>query len=90
LLGASLFHVHNITEANAAITENRGPPFDRVYVAENNASESELLGAPTKKRKRPWSTTPYSIDCELPVKIRCLSNELLIQSLIIGGIMERA
>ncbi|KAK3370322.1 hypothetical protein B0H63DRAFT_440707 [Podospora didyma] len=92
VLGASLSRVYNIDEAKQEMkaAEDSGHPFDWVYV--DGKSDQGRLFAPSvpsaadgKKRKRA-STASVA---EPPSKrVRTLSDELVIQSLILGRLIE--
>lgn len=94
VLGASLSRVYTIDEARKQLKarEDASHPFDWVYVDEKMVGRADLftdlVSPPTagKKRKRridmDTSTRPA------PKKLRALSDELVIQSLILGRLME--
>ena len=93
LLGGSLVRVHTIEEARAKLLEReaRGEPFDWVYVDDQVHNAEEALfkpkgaGALPKKRKR----HARGDDGDRPPKrIRTLNDELVIQSLILGRLIE--
>jgi len=97
VLGASLTRVYGVDEARAEIkaAEGEGRAFDWVYV--DGKEEEEALFAATsrlppaaggKKRKR--TSGASSAGAELPPvkRIRTLSDELVIQSLILGRLIE--
>lgn len=93
VLGASLTRVYSIEEARAELkaAQDSGRPFDWVYV--DGKSDKEALfasGQPAgKKRKRASTTAAASFAGERPLKkIRTLSDELVIQSLILGRLIE--
>ncbi|KAL2132121.1 hypothetical protein VTI74DRAFT_4210 [Chaetomium olivicolor] len=88
VLGASLTRVYSIDEARAEMkaAEENGRPFDWVY-ADGKSNEDALFasgpGAGGKKRKR------ANLAAQRPVKrVRTLSDELVIQSLILGRMIE--
>lgn len=90
VLGASLSRVYSVDDARATLRamEDLGRPYDWVYVA-GKVDRSDIFAeaAPpdTKKRKRSGS---HANGGPAPKKIRTLSNELVIQSLILGRLME--
>ncbi|KAI2643174.1 hypothetical protein GGS21DRAFT_495073 [Xylaria nigripes] len=96
VLGASLVRVHSIEEARTELreAESRGEAFDWVYVNDQvRDARTALFGIcssekPSKKRGRA-SSTATDIDHERPPKrIRTLNDELVIQSLILGRLIE--
>lgn len=98
VLGASLSRVYTLDEARECLRamEDLGRPFDWVYVDEKVAGEGALfppVAAPAKnggagrKRKREAAKAPRSVGPS-PKRIRTLSNELVIQSLILGRLIE--
>lgn len=92
VLGASLSRVYSVEEAKAEMkaAEDSGRPFDWVYV-DGKPDEDALFAAGPgpgpaggKKRKR-----TAAVAAERPVKrVRTLSDELVIQSLILGRLIE--
>lgn len=97
VLGASLSRVYTIDEARKQLKarEDAGNPFDWVYVDEKMTGGADLFSssisisttstAGGKKRKR---KSELSTAGPPPKKIRGLSDELVIQSLILGRMME--
>ena len=90
VLGACLSRVYSIDEAKVKLkaAEDAGQPFDWVYVDEKTAGKGELFLARTaegKKRKRGGTGTYHGPP---PKKVRTLSDELVVQSLIFGSIIE--
>ncbi|KAK4122240.1 hypothetical protein N657DRAFT_599182 [Parathielavia appendiculata] len=92
VLGASLTRVYTVDEARAEMkaAEDAGQPFDWVYVDGKPDEEALFAAGPTgtagRKRKRA-ATGSFAV--QLPVKrVRTLSDELVIQSLILGRIIE--
>ncbi|KAK0652275.1 hypothetical protein B0T16DRAFT_387565 [Cercophora newfieldiana] len=92
VLGASISRVYSTEEARVEIKaeEDKGTPFDWVYV-DGKEDAGDLFATPGtgsgRKRKRvsAVATTPS----EPPLKkIRTLSDELVIQSLILGRLIE--
>lgn len=88
VLGASLTRVHSVEQARAEIkaADEAGQPFDWVYVDGKPNEEALFATGPAggKKRKRAASSA-----AQRPVKrIRTLSDELVIQSLILGRLIE--
>ncbi|KAL2262910.1 hypothetical protein VTK26DRAFT_8959 [Humicola hyalothermophila] len=95
VLGASLKRVYSIEEAKKEMkaAEDAGAPFDWVYV-DGKADEDALFGVGSapggKKRKRATATSfRGSAAAEQPLKrARTLGDELVIQSLILGRLIE--
>ncbi|KAI8960577.1 hypothetical protein F5Y11DRAFT_349401 [Daldinia sp. FL1419] len=94
VLGGSLVRVYSLEEARAKLRdeESRNRPFDWVYVdgSLHNAQDA-LFGsstgtAATKKRKR--QSTGSEDAGPPPKRIRSLNDELVIQSLILGRLIE--
>lgn len=92
VLGASLSRVYTVDEARKQLkaSEDAGHPYDWVYVEEKMAGRAALFAdneapAASKKRKRKSAGSAAS---PAPKKIRTLSNELVIQSLILGRLIE--
>lgn len=100
VLGGSLVRVHTIEEARAKLLEReaRGEPFDWVYVDDQVHNAEDALfgpgpgtgpkgasGAPGRKRKR--RITQDEAD-RPPKRIRTLNDELVVQSLILGRLIE--
>lgn len=94
VLGASLVRAHGMAEAQEMIRgqELLGKPFDWVYVDENTGTVEDLLGgapaaasATAGSRKRKRAVTPRVSGVK---KIRTLNDELVIQSLILGKMIE--
>ncbi|KAH6850718.1 hypothetical protein B0I37DRAFT_119595 [Chaetomium sp. MPI-CAGE-AT-0009] len=90
VLGASLTRVYSVDEAKAEMkaAEDAAQPFDWVYVDGKSDEEALFATGPTggKKRKR---TSTASFAVQPPVKrVRTLSDELVIQSLILGRLIE--
>ncbi|KAF6787928.1 decarboxylase-like protein [Colletotrichum sojae] len=96
VLGATLSRAYNLDEARDAMKEREdaNDPFDWVYVDEHTGSEEGLFGAaappaPRTSRKRKRAAAPAKDENERPPKkIRTLSDELVIQSLILGRMIE--
>ncbi|RYO77140.1 hypothetical protein DL762_009452 [Monosporascus cannonballus] len=94
VLGGSLVRVNTLEEARAKLLEReaRGEPFDWVYLgdhihnAEGTLFGSGTAGAPSRKRKR-RSAGEGEMD-RPPKRIRSLNNELVVQSLILGRLIE--
>ncbi|KAI0872275.1 hypothetical protein GGS24DRAFT_23260 [Hypoxylon argillaceum] len=94
VLGASLVRVHSVEEARARLreAESGDNTFDWVYVDEHiQNARTALFGSgssegASKKRKRPSAGT--DLDEPPPKRIRTLNNELVIQSLILGRLIE--
>ncbi|PKS09819.1 hypothetical protein jhhlp_004442 [Lomentospora prolificans] len=96
ILGAKLTRMYNISDARAALRhhEARNQKFDWVYVDEETGSLEQLFStkalgqkAPSRKRKRPKAKETIG-DEPAPGRVRYLSNELVIQSLIMGRIID--
>jgi hypothetical protein len=95
VLGASLVRVHSLEEARAKLrqAESEDDDFDWVYVDDHlQDARTVLFGAGTrvgisKKRKR-RSTSVDTGDDRPPKRIRTLNDELVIQSLILGRLVE--
>ncbi|GKT84358.1 ubiD family decarboxylase [Colletotrichum tofieldiae] len=98
VLGATLSRAYNVNEAKETLRhrEMLEDPFDWVYVDENTGSEEELFNSDplpmkasksSKKRKRA-SAPAADAETRPPKRIRTLSNELVIQSLILGRMIE--
>ncbi|KAJ9142782.1 DNA repair protein crb2 [Pleurostoma richardsiae] len=91
VLGASLSRVYTPEEARAKLkaSEDLGRPFDWVYVDEKLDKAELFLPGPSvaesKKRKRASSAAPTAPPSK---RIRTLSDELVIQSLILGRLIE--
>ena len=101
ILGARLIRAYNIRDARNALrrSEARDQKFDWVYVDEETGSVEQLFSAKApeektaskKKRKRSGgggSQVAVEQDGPAPGRVRCLSNELVIQSLIMGRIID--
>ncbi|KAH8165880.1 hypothetical protein CIB48_g2378 [Xylaria polymorpha] len=94
VLGASLVRVHSVEEARAKLreAETGDNAFDWVYVDDHlQDARTSLFGStsrerPSKKRKR--TSTNTDVDDQPPKRIRTLNDELVIQSLILGRLIE--
>ncbi|RYP56400.1 hypothetical protein DL769_009922 [Monosporascus sp. CRB-8-3] len=94
VLGGSLVRVNTLEEARAKLLEReaRGEPFDWVYLGDHiHDAEGTLFGsgtseAPSRKRKR-RSAGEGGTD-RPPKRIRSLNDELVVQSLILGRLVE--
>ncbi|KAI0852327.1 hypothetical protein F5Y00DRAFT_193259 [Daldinia vernicosa] len=94
VLGGSLVRVFSLEEARVKLRdeESRNRPFDWVYVDDSlHNAQDALFGSSTgntttRKRKR-QSTGSEEADPP-PKRIRTLSDELVIQSLILGRLIE--
>lgn len=92
VLGASLTRVHSVEEARAKLREAEcgNDAFDWVFVDDHlQDAKAALFGSgsnegTSKKRKR-VSADPGDLP---PKRIRTLNNELVIQSLILGRLIE--
>jgi hypothetical protein len=95
VLGASLLRVHSMEEARVKLREAESGDngFDWVYVDDDlQDARTALFGSgtgegPPKKRKRK-STGTDTGDNRPPKRIRALNDELVIQSLILGRLIE--
>ena len=91
VLGASLSRVYGVEEGRAELkaAEDSGHPFDWVYVDDKSDKVDLFSAAPTgDKRKRKRASTSASAADPPLKKIRTLSDELVIQSLILGRLIE--
>jgi hypothetical protein len=91
VLGASLTRVYSIEEAKVEMkaAEDAGSPFDWVYVDGKPDEDALFATGPVGGKKRKRATTATSFAAERPLKrIRTLSDELVIQSLILGRLIE--
>ncbi|KAI1458465.1 hypothetical protein F4805DRAFT_140394 [Annulohypoxylon moriforme] len=95
ILGGSLVRVNSLEEARTQLLdgESQDQPFDWVYVDDDNLPKAQnALYGPTagngasKKRKRQSIGTNESD--RPPKRIRTLSDQLVIQSLILGRLIE--
>ncbi|KAI1746072.1 hypothetical protein F4680DRAFT_442343 [Xylaria scruposa] len=94
VLGASLVRVHSIEEARATLreAESGNNAFDWVYVDDHLQDvKSALFGSTSnegnsKKRKR--TSTGADVGDQPPKRIRTLNDELVVQSLILGRLIE--
>ncbi|KAI6087010.1 hypothetical protein F4821DRAFT_237392 [Hypoxylon rubiginosum] len=94
VLGGSLVRVRSLEEARAKLREGESldQPFDWVYIDDNlHNAQRALFGSATddttsKKRKRKSVDSKESD--QPPKKIRTLDHELVIQSLILGRLIE--
>ncbi|TQN70068.1 DNA repair protein crb2 [Colletotrichum shisoi] len=98
VLGATLSRAYSVDEAKETLRHREllNDPFDWVYVDEHTGSEEGLFNHDppstktskgSKKRKRAAATAVDEAD-RPPKRIRTLSNELVIQSLILGRMIE--
>lgn len=94
VLGASLSRVYNLDEARKQLKarEDAGHPYDWVYVDEKMAGRADLFAdsglPPTAGKKRKRKSGVDTSHGPAPKRIRTLSDELVIQSLILGRLME--
>lgn len=97
VLGASLSRVYSVEEAKAEMeaAEHSGRPFDWVYVNGKSDEDALFTARPGpvggKKRKRGSMAAENAAAATVgrPLKrIRTLSDELVIQSLILGRLIE--
>ncbi|KAK4164931.1 hypothetical protein QBC43DRAFT_317160 [Cladorrhinum sp. PSN259] len=92
ILGATLTRVYNVEEARAQVkaAEDSGWPFDWIYVDGKAIEKAIFSAAPSsanKKRKRASMGIDNDAGPRLK-KIRTLNDELVIQSLILGRLIE--
>ncbi|KAI1425833.1 hypothetical protein F5Y12DRAFT_321140 [Xylaria sp. FL1777] len=95
VLGASLVRVYSVEEARAKLreVESESDAFDWVFVNDHlQDAQNALFGSgssegASKKRKR-MSADVDVVDDRPPKRIRILNNELVIQSLILGRLIE--
>ncbi|KAK3997499.1 DNA repair protein crb2 [Cladorrhinum sp. PSN332] len=93
ILGATLTRVYNVEEARAQIkvAEDSGWPFDWIYVDGKVIEKAIFSAAPSgnnnNKRKRASMGADKTIGPPAK-KIRTLNDELVIQSLILGRLIE--
>ncbi|KAH9993350.1 hypothetical protein F4779DRAFT_231797 [Xylariaceae sp. FL0662B] len=100
VLGGSLVRVHSLEEAKAKLREKeaQGRPFDWVYVDDHHLHDVQtaLLGPGAtagettgpRKRKRQSAAAEAGESDRPPKRIRTLNDELVIQSLILGRLIE--
>lgn len=98
VLGADLERVNTPTEAGEKLREREeaGSPFDWVYPDGDDTIFNVMTGGPptqvgnTKKRKRQSTTNSVSGSFGTPLRSmpRILTDELIIQSLILGRLIE--
>jgi hypothetical protein len=90
VLGASLTRVYGVEEARAEMkaAEDAGLPFDWVYVDGKPEEEALFATGPVGAKKRKRASVAGGA-AQPPVKrVRTLSDELVIQSLILGRLIE--
>ncbi|POS73404.1 hypothetical protein DHEL01_v208202 [Diaporthe helianthi] len=97
VLGASVSIVHTVGEARKQLkeSEDASGPYDWVYLDERMSGGAALFAdktgststAPAAIRKRKRKSTIEALT-PAPKKIRTLSDELVIQSLILGRLIE--
>ncbi|KAJ4389640.1 radiation sensitive protein rad9 [Gnomoniopsis smithogilvyi] len=98
VLGASLSRVYTVEEARRQLKarEDAGRTFDWIYVVDDKVDVEEIFVSRTagaaegsRKRKRRGDTGKGDLSTAPPAKrVRALSDELVIQSLILGRLME--
>ncbi|KAK8065896.1 DNA repair protein rhp9 [Apiospora hydei] len=96
VLGANLERVNTPTEAGDLLRERdeAGSPFDWVYPDGDDTIFSVLTNGPptqvsnTKKRKRQSTTNSGSFGTPLRNMPRILTDELIVQSIILGRLVE--
>lgn len=100
VLGASLSRVYTVEEARRQlkVREDAGRAFDWVYVVDEKVDAEQMFvssatGAAvgSRKRKRRSGSDDAGASTVPPAKrVRALSDELVIQSLILGRLMEES
>ncbi|EFQ36149.1 UbiD family decarboxylase [Colletotrichum graminicola M1.001] len=98
VLGATLSRAYSVDEAKETLRHREllGDPFDWVYVDEHTGSEEGLFspdyqptkGSKTSKKRKRANPPAAKEAARAPKRIRTLSNELVIQSLILGRMIE--
>ncbi|KAI1376631.1 hypothetical protein F4677DRAFT_83982 [Hypoxylon crocopeplum] len=93
VLGGSLVRVNSVEEARVKLREkeSQGQPFDWVYVDDHlHNSQNALFGTTgdTGPKKRKRQSTGSEEPDRPPKRIRTLNDELVIQSLILGRLIE--
>ncbi|KAI0381904.1 hypothetical protein F5Y04DRAFT_62181 [Hypomontagnella monticulosa] len=91
VLGGSLVRVYSLEEARTKLRdhEDEGQPFDWVYVDDYlHDAQNALFGSNTGAKKRKRKSTEPEESEPPPKRIRTLSDELVIQSLILGRLIE--
>ncbi|KAG7106240.1 DNA repair protein crb2 like [Verticillium longisporum] len=92
VLGASLARAYKMDEAKRMMREKEllEAPFDWVYVDENTGTDEELFMAvpPTQETRKRKRVSAGGDSAPPPKRIRTLSDELVIQSLILGRMIE--
>ncbi|KAI5924091.1 hypothetical protein F4810DRAFT_144329 [Camillea tinctor] len=97
VLGASLVRVHTLEEARARLRkaeDGENEVFDWVYVDDHlHDAQTALFGpapgeAGARKRKRQSAPAAVDGNDRPPKRIRTLNDELVIQSLILGRLIE--
>ncbi|TPX08185.1 uncharacterized protein E0L32_001760 [Thyridium curvatum] len=91
VLGASLSRVYNLKDARVQLKamEAVDRPYDWVYVdGKSGQSESLFTTGATNGKKRKRSSTTTSGASTPPKRIKTLSDELVIQSLILGRLID--
>ncbi|KAI0023669.1 hypothetical protein F4780DRAFT_729039 [Xylariomycetidae sp. FL0641] len=94
VLGATLVRVHSLDEARAKLREKEteDEPFDWVYIDDDLRNAQDVLfgtgtsAGGSKKRKR--QSPGVGDEGPPPKRIRTLNDELVIQSLILGRLIE--
>ncbi|CAN8095125.1 unnamed protein product [Discula destructiva] len=92
VLGASLSRVYTVEEARRQLKarEEAGRPFDWLYAVDEKIHVADMFTSTrvqpaSKKRKRKGEAVPVGPPAK---RVRGLSDELVIQSLILGRLME--
>jgi hypothetical protein len=93
VLGASLHRVGTLEEARAELkkSEDAGQAFDWVYVDDHPVEAEKVLfgqGLPPPSKKRKRQSTVDSTEGPCPKRVRTLTDELVVQSLILGRMVK--
>ncbi|KAH8199023.1 hypothetical protein TruAng_006809 [Truncatella angustata] len=96
VLGASLVRVSTLEEARSELRkrEDMGDAFGWVYVDGQQVDTDKILfgraqgQAPAASKKRKRQSMTESLDGPPPKKVRTLTDELVVQSLILGRLVE--
>ncbi|KAM0280460.1 hypothetical protein ACHAQH_004039 [Verticillium albo-atrum] len=92
VLGAALSRAYKMDEAKRMMREREllEAPFDWVYVDENTGTDEDLFAAtaPTQETRKRKRASAGADSAPPPKRIRTLSDELVIQSLILGRMIE--
>lgn len=98
VLGASLSRAYTVEEARQQLKarEDAGRAFDWIYMVDEKVDVEEMFQPPgakatggSRKRKRRKDTSKGEVSTAPPAKrVRALSDELVVQSLILGRLMD--